>query len=293
MRPVSLRAPVAVVLAAALLTGCAQSVDPIERLGKKAAQRVRRPGPAREQPYRHWGLTTPLAPAPKPSPRSALRSAGPGLPPVVDRVRTHDRVVFLTYDYDAGAGKDPRFADMVRELRLPVSLFLTDTDTDTDSGSGTDTGAGAGVGAVAGPEQRHLARLRTAGATVQNNTLDRPPLRGLPYAAQRTRICRRQDRLGSRFGARPRLLRPSRGTYDTTTRRAAADCGISALVLWRAAVTAGALAYTEGDHHLGPGDIVLVDPAGTRGPTLRERTARLLRRIQQRGLTVGRLEDYL
>ncbi|MFD0069891.1 hypothetical protein ACFVJ9_54660, partial [Streptomyces sp. NPDC127574] len=38
--PVRLRVPVAGLLAALLLTGCAQSVDPIERLGKKAAQRV-------------------------------------------------------------------------------------------------------------------------------------------------------------------------------------------------------------------------------------------------------------
>ncbi|MHC3468351.1 hypothetical protein ACYF6T_06530 [Streptomyces sp. 7R007] len=37
------RAPAAGLLAAAvLLTGCTQSVDPIERLGRKAAQRVLR-----------------------------------------------------------------------------------------------------------------------------------------------------------------------------------------------------------------------------------------------------------
>ncbi|MER5259675.1 MULTISPECIES: hypothetical protein [unclassified Streptomyces] len=33
----------AAVLAPALLTGCAQSVDPIERLGRKAAEKVPRP----------------------------------------------------------------------------------------------------------------------------------------------------------------------------------------------------------------------------------------------------------
>ncbi|MEX1658924.1 polysaccharide deacetylase family protein, partial [Streptomyces pseudovenezuelae] len=56
---------VAAGLAAVLLTGCAQSVDPIERLGKKAAQRVGSYGPARAdgRPYRHWGLPAPL-PAP-------------------------------------------------------------------------------------------------------------------------------------------------------------------------------------------------------------------------------------
>ena len=236
MRPSRhVRVPAAVVLAAALLTGCAQSVDPIERLGKKAAQRVHPHGPAHEQPYHHWGLTAPLAPPPKPSPLPAPRSAGPGLPPVVDHVRTHDKVVFLTYDHEEGARRDPRFADLVRELRLPVTEFRTT------------------------PERHHFA--------------------GLPYATQRAEIC------GSRPRPNSRLLRPPYGTYDTTTRRAAADCGISALVLWRASTTAGTLTYARGDHHLTPGDIVQVGPADS--------AARLLRGIQGRGLTVGRLEDYL
>ncbi|MFJ9628823.1 hypothetical protein ACIQPR_03580 [Streptomyces sp. NPDC091280] len=229
------RVPVAVALAATLLTGCAQSVDPIERLGKKAAQRVHPHGPAPEQPYRHWGLTAPMAPAPKPSPGPPARSAGPGLPPVVDHVRTRDRVVFLTYDHGTGARPDPGFADMVRELRLPVTEFGT-------------------------PQ-------------------DHRPVAGLPYDAQRTRIC------GHLAHPRPRLLRPPDGTYDTTTRRAAADCGISALVLWRASTTTGTLTYARGAHRLVPGDIVRITPTGT--------TARLLRGIQERGLTVGRLEDYL
>lgn len=232
------RVPVAVALAATLLTGCAQSVDPIERLGKKAAQRVHPHGPTREQPYRHWGLTAPLAPAPKPSSHPAPRSAGPGLPPVVDRVRTHDKVVFLTYDAQ-GPGtdtrRDPRFADLVRELRLPVTVFPT------------------------APRHGHFA--------------------GLPYATQRSEICGHRPRLNSR------LLRPPYGTYDTTTRRAAADCGVSALVLWRASTTTGTLTYARGDHHLTPGDIVQVGPADS--------TARLLRGIQELGLTVGSLEDYL
>jgi hypothetical protein len=229
------RVPVAVVLAAALLTGCAQSVDPIERLGKKAAQRVHPHGPAREQPYRHWGLTAPLAPAPETLPRPAPRSAGPGLPPVVDHVRTHDKVVFLTYD--AGGGRAPR-----PEVRRPGPRTTAPRH-----------------GVPHAPDRHHFA--------------------GLPYATQRSEICGHRPRPNSR------LLRPPYGTYDTTTRRAAADCGVSALVLWRASTTTGTLTYARGDHRLTPGDIVQVGPADS--------TARLLRGIQERGLTVGRLEDYL
>jgi peptidoglycan/xylan/chitin deacetylase (PgdA/CDA1 family) len=264
----------AAVLALALLTGCAQSVDPIERLSEKAAQRVRPHEPAGqvERAYHRWGLAAPPASAPRPSRASPARPAGRGLPPVVHRVRTRDKVVFLTYD--DGAEKDPRFVDMIRELRLPVSMFLTDS--------------------VVGPGYGHFARLQTVGATIQNHTLDHPALRGLPYAGQRAEICGQQDKLHSRFGRRPHLFRPPYGTYDTTTLRAAADCGISAVVLWRASMTgSGSLTYLHGDHRLHPGDILAVDPDENTGLTLRDRTARLLRRVQRAGLTVGRLEDYV
>ncbi|WP_420864111.1 polysaccharide deacetylase family protein [Streptomyces deccanensis] len=225
-------------------------------------------------PYRRWGLDAPLAAAPQPPDRqSAPRAAAPGLLPVVDRVPTRDKVVFLTYD--DGAERDPRFVDMVRELRLPVSMFLTDS--------------------VVGPGYGHFARLRAVGATVQNHTLDHTALRGLPYAGQRAEICGQQNKLKQRFGVRPTLFRPPYGVHDTTTLRAAADCGLSAVVLWRASMQIHDLRYAVGDR-LRPGDIVL---AGFRGPdqlkgtTLTEMTTRLLRRVQEQGLTVGRLEDYL
>lgn len=283
------RGPVAVLLALTVtaLGGCAQSVDPIERLGKKAAERVR-PHDGRpdvREPYRRWGLAAPLAAAParpgrpgRSLPGSPAATAaedpapgGPARTAVVDRVPTRDPVVFLTYD--DGAERDPRFVDMVRELRLPVSMFLTDS--------------------VVGPGYGHFARLRSVGASLQNHTLDHAALRGLPYAGQRAEICGQQEKLRARFGLRPRLFRPPYGTYDTTTLRAAADCGITALVLWRASMGPADLTYTRGAHRLGPGDIIAVDPDEMLGATLRERTARLLRLVQEQGLTVGRLEDYL
>ncbi|MBW8799928.1 MAG: polysaccharide deacetylase family protein [Streptomyces sp.] len=263
------RATAAVLAAALLLSACAPSVDPIERLGRKAADRVHPHGPSGEPPYRRWGLTAPLSPAPRP-PLHPL-SLHTALPPVVDHVPTSDRVVFLTYD--DGAEKDPRFVDMVRELRLPVSMFLTDS--------------------VVGPGYGHFAGLQSVGASVQNHTLDHPAMPGLPYAGQRAEICGQQEKLKSRFGIRPRLFRPPYGIYDTTTLRAAADCGVTAVVLWRAAMTPDGVTYRTADRQLRPGDIILVGPDEALGPTLRTRTARLLRQVQASGLTVGRLEDYL
>ncbi|MFS8361331.1 polysaccharide deacetylase family protein [Streptomyces sp. CWNU-52H] len=248
------------------LGGCAQSVDPIERLGKKAAQRVRTHEPAAAaDAYRRWGLGAPLLPAPDPpARRAAVRAAGPGMPPVVDRVPTRDKVVFLTFD--DGAEKDPRFVDMVRELRLPVSLFLTDS--------------------VVGPGYAHFGRLRAVGASVQNHTLDHPYLRGMPYAGQRAEICGQQEKLKQRFGIRPRLFRPPYGEYDDDTLRAAGDCGIAAVVLWR------------DQERLRAGDILHCPEgvewvAGEGGGMARGATARMLSRIRGQGFAVARLEDYL
>ncbi|MZG12278.1 polysaccharide deacetylase family protein [Streptomyces sp. SID5914] len=193
-------------------------------------------------------------------------------PPVVDHVRTDDPVVFLTYD--DSAERDPAFAGLVRERRLPVTLFLTDT--------------------VAGPAYGDLARLRPFGASLQNHTLDHRSLRGLPYAGQRAEICGQQTKLRSRFGVRAHLFRPPHGRYDTTTLRAAADCGITALVLWRATLDAdGALTYTRGEPRLHPGDIIAVDPDHPTATNLTARTERLLKTIEEQGLRVGNLEKYL
>ncbi|MFI1725818.1 polysaccharide deacetylase family protein [Streptomyces sp. NPDC020489] len=265
------RVAVAAALAALLLTGCARTAaDPTDRPGGTGAQGVRplAGSAAGERPYARWGLRAPLAPAPRPAARPAL--AGTPLP-VLRRVPTRDKVVFLTYD--DGAEQDERFVDMVRALRLPVSMFLTDS--------------------VVGPGYGHFARLRSVGASIQNHTLDHPALRGLPYAGQRAEICGQQDKLKSRFGLRPSLLRPPYGTYDDTTLRAAADCGLAAVVLWRASMEDGDLTYPRGERRLAPGDIVSVASRGATGLTLVERTARLLCEIQGAGLTVGRLEDYV
>ncbi|MFD5158449.1 polysaccharide deacetylase family protein [Streptomyces hawaiiensis] len=199
-------------------------------------------------------------------------SAPRHLPPVVDHVPTRDPVVFLTYD--DGAERDPGFVALVRARRLPVSMFLTDS--------------------VVGPGYGHFARLRAVGASIQNHTLDHPALRGLPYAGQRAEICGQQHKLRSRFGISPRLFRPPYGTYDRATLRAAADCGITAVVLWRASLNAdGELTYTRGEPGLRAGDIVSVPSGETGSLTLTERTERLLREIGERGLRVGRLEDHL
>ncbi|WP_455772082.1 polysaccharide deacetylase family protein [Streptomyces massasporeus] len=252
-----MKRPAAALLCAVLLAGCAGGAG--ERPGAVD-------GRAQDPPRAGQGGTGPVPALPR------AEGDTRRLPPVVDHVPTREPVVFLTYD--DGAERDPRFVGLVRERRLPVSMFLTDS--------------------VVGPGYGHFARLRAVGASIQNHTLDHSALRGLPYAGQRAEICGQQHKLRSRFGISPRLFRPPYGTYDRTTLRAAADCGITAVVLWRASLnTDGELTYPRGEPGLRPGDIVSVPAGETMSPSLTERTVRLLREIKRKGLRVGRLEDHL
>ncbi|MEU9099177.1 polysaccharide deacetylase family protein [Streptomyces sp. NPDC048361] len=136
-----IRAALAGLLAAGALlgplAGCSEPtapVAPFKRLGRKAAQHaVPPPGSdARMAAARRWGLAAPLAPAPRP----ARVRGGSGVPFVVDRVPVRAKVVFLTFD--DGPVADPAFPRMIRDLRLPVALFLTGADTGTEARAGAD-----------------------------------------------------------------------------------------------------------------------------------------------------------
>ncbi|MFJ3837163.1 polysaccharide deacetylase family protein [Streptomyces sp. NPDC090054] len=274
------------------LSGCGNSVDPIERLGRKATQDGATPtaspsvGASSSPPsstrssdeaYRKWGLTAPVQYAPKPDRKPQLPKATPGKAAVVDRipVAPQDKVVFLTFD--DGAEKDPEFLKMAADLKLPISMFLTDN--------------------VASADYGHFEKLRDngSGSTVNNHTLTHPNLRTLPFAAQKKEICGQQDRLQQRFGQRPPLFRPPFGNYNDDTLRAAAECGISSVVLWRASMQINDFQYAEGSA-LHPGDIVLAHfrgPSELKGATETQMAARMLRSIQEQGYRIGRLEDWL
>ncbi|MFJ1731203.1 polysaccharide deacetylase family protein [Streptomyces sp. NPDC088254] len=224
--------------------------------------------------YRKWGLkplaAPPAPPAAKPSPSS---QAGPGVP-VVSEIPTDQKIVFLTID--DGAEKDPEFVTMMRELKIPFTMFLTDS-------------------AIRG-DYDYFKPLQEFGGGVQNHTLTHPNLRTLGAAAQKREICGQQDKLKERYGTRPRLFRPPYGNWNEDTRAAAGSCGVEAIVLWRESMQIKNMQYQRGDKKLHPGDIILAHfrgPSDLKGTTMTEMTANLLRHIQEQGYTVARLEDYL
>ncbi|MGW0748210.1 polysaccharide deacetylase family protein [Streptomyces sp. NPDC002587] len=277
------------------LTGCGDGAGTTERLGPKTKATQETPGApgasasqpapsptggagtASDEAYRKWGLKGPLEYAPKPDRKPEIPKAAPGRVPVVDRipVPAGEKTVFLTFD--DGAEKDPEFLKMAADLKLPISMFLTDS--------------------VASPDYGHFEKLRDNGSasTINNHTLTHPNLRTLSYAAQKHEICGQQERLEKRFGHRPPLFRPPFGNYNDDTLRAASECGVSSLVLWRVSMQINNFQYAEGSA-LKPGDIVLAHfrgPSELKGTTETQMTARMLQRIQEQGYRIGRLEDYL
>ncbi|QKV93207.1 polysaccharide deacetylase family protein [Streptomyces sp. NA02950] len=227
--------------------------------------------------YRLWGLDRPLdrpPPAPAAKPQLAPEEpTGEGLPPVIRRVPTTDRVVFLTID--DGIEKDPRFVEEARDLGLPFTGFLTDN--------------------VIGDHYDYFDQLQRLGNPMENHTLTHPSLAGLDYDTQRQEICGQQENVRTHLGRQPRLFRPPYGEYDETTLRAAADCGAQTVVLWRAEMEPRGLVYRSGGS-LQPGDIVLAHfrgPEQLEGKSMTDMITSLVRTIQEQGFTVARLEDYV
>ncbi|WP_424212238.1 polysaccharide deacetylase family protein [Streptomyces sp. BI20] len=291
-RPRALAAGALALAVAVLAGGCSRTTEPVERLGRQAlgpgsaspsAPPAARPSPsgpaaADADAYRRWGLAAPPRFAPAPAVKPPLPApAAPDQVPVVDRIPVPDgrRIVFLTFD--DGAEKDPAFLRMAADLKLPISMFLTDS--------------------VAGSDYGWFRALRDQGhgSVVNNHTLTHPNLRTLGAEAQKREICGQQDRLAAAFGTRPALFRPPYGNHNADTLRAAKGCGLRAAVLWRASMQIHDLQYAEGKG-LRPGDIVLAHfrgPAELKGETEVEMTRELLRRIQEQGYEIGRLEDWM
>jgi peptidoglycan/xylan/chitin deacetylase (PgdA/CDA1 family) len=137
-------------------------------------------------------------------------------------------------------------------------------------------------------DPRYFARLRDAGATIQNHTISHPNLKGRSYAAQKREICGGSDKLTELYGTRPTLFRPPFGTHDATTLKVVHDCGMKAAFYWKETTNKGKVFYQE-KHVVQPGDIILMH--------FRDRFPddflAVLDAIHKAGLTPARLEDYM
>ena len=250
-----------VAIAVAVHSRDAPTADAVATVGD---ERVSRPDPSTTS------STTTTRPDPSALPRAPVPTIG-ALPtsssgaPTVSRVPTTDRVVFVTID--DGLVQDPAVIDIVRRLRIPVTLFL--------------------VRDYAQQGQAYFQQLVDMGGLVEAHTIKHLDLKTLSASGQQAEICGPVDTLDGLFGRRPVLFRPPYGSYNSTTLSTAASCGFRYVVNWTAAANDGRIDWQAGA--MQAGDIVLFHFR----TDLAQNLQLLATMCRQQGFTVARLEDYL
>lgn len=222
-----------------------------------------RPPTTSSRPAVSTTTTTRLLPPPPPA--RVVPLPADELAPVISRVPTADRVVFLTVD--DGIVRDPAVLDHLAWHQLPFGVYLTKRYADQDPG--------------------FWRRAVAAGGTIQSHTITHRDLTRLGGAALRWEVCGTIEPYEALSGRRPTLFRPPYGLYNRAVRRLVAECGYRAVVLWKGATDDGRLALQEGA--LQPGDIILLHWR----ESLRADIDDIVAHCRREGLTIGRLEDYL
>ena len=185
---------------------------------------------------------------------------------VIHKIETTDPVVFLTID--DGYTRDPRVPDLLAEHGATATLFI--------------------VPAAVRDDPEYFARFVELGGTVNSHTVHHDHLKGLSEEDQRHEICHGAELITERLGspAGP-YFRPPYGEWDSTTVRAALSCDLNCVVLWDISVNHG-LIYMPSDT-IHPGDILILHFRADLYTDLQAVFAKL----DQLGLSVARLEDYL
>jgi peptidoglycan/xylan/chitin deacetylase (PgdA/CDA1 family) len=256
-------------VAVTLLSGCSGARP--ARVVAPAAAHATNPAPSAPAGVAleagHPSPSSPYAiPAFPPAPVPVPITLPAGAVPFLSRIPTTQPVAFLTID--DGFVKTPEAPELIAAAHIPVTLFLT-------------------VNAVR-DNPGYFRPMRQSGAVVEAHTITHADLRGKSYAFQRNEICGSADQLGQWYGRRPVLFRPPFGDKDSTTLRAAHDCGIRAVFMWKETVDKGRVRYQEG-HGVRPGDIILMHFR----PAFVADFLAALRAIHRAGLTPALLEDYI
>jgi len=223
-----------------------------------------------------------VAPKPKPKPKPVVKVAPPttissdytlppitdGMAPVVTNIQTDKKVVFLTID--DGAYKDQSVIDILATNHIKAALFLSR--------------------AFIADDPQFFDKIILQGSVVEDHTLnhDTNMYEDQTYAQQKAEICGMSDYDLAHYGKRPTLFRPPGGAYSDTMRKAAADCGMKAVVTWIAKANGGAMQYQIGDH-LRPGDIVLMHFR----PVFKDDMKAFIKAKDAAGLQTELLEDWL
>ena len=207
------------------------------------------------------------ATAPPPAPTTPIATAPPvpSIAPVVSRIDTTEKVIFL--GIDDGLTRDPAVLDFLQANRIPFTMFL-----------------------VNGPLQADPAfwlRARAIGGIIEDHTLNHPILTKLSADQMRSEICGSADAIEAATGRRPTLFRPPGGAYNDTVRAVAAQCGMYAVVLWKGSTNDSRVDFQE--NVMKPGDILLMHWR----PDLLDNLKQVVALTQAQGYKIGSLENYL
>lgn len=180
------------------------------------------------------------------------------------RIETDDPVVFITIDdgYDVnGSG-----LDLLERWRWPVTSFLLPFNSQNNV-----------------PYFQSVGRSNDIGSHTAQHTI----LKGMSIAKQKKAICDGERRLKQQFGGTTGFFRPPTGSWDENTLIAAAECGISHVLMWKVSMN-GSTMTTWGPPPQ-RGDIVLIHYVNSLDRSLK----RIAWELKKRGLRVARLSDYL
>jgi peptidoglycan/xylan/chitin deacetylase (PgdA/CDA1 family) len=196
-------------------------------------------------------------------------------PPVISRIPTDRKIVFVTID--DGLEKDPAFIQMVKDFRVPFTLFLTDAIIKNDYAYFT-------------------ALLDTGMVTIQNHTLTHRNLPSISAAQQLDEVGGQQEKLIKEYGASPYLFRPPYGNYNHATVAAVEQTsGLKGIMVWKETMQVTDMQY-QGARRLQPGDVILSHfrgPAQLSGETMVGMMTNLFKHVQQQGFTIAKLTDYI
>jgi len=189
----------------------------------------------------------------------------PKIPKSVYRIKTKDKVAFMTID--DGIYKPENALAYVQANQLPVTSFLSSW-TIKDS-------------------KKYFNRISKWGS-VQNHSATHAS-----FAKKSTdldhEICYVQKRFAKKYDWYPWMLRPPYGAAQDSqaVRKMGEKCGIQQIVMWDASVNNGKISYA--DQKLRPGSIVLMHFTNT----LKKDLKLAVKKIREAGLEPANLDDYL
>lgn len=180
------------------------------------------------------------------------------------RIDTKDPVVFITID--DGFDTNGYGLDLLEKWRWPVTSFLLPFNSRKHV-----------------PYFQNVGRINDIGTHTAKHTI----LKGLSLEKQQRAICDGEREIKQQFGYTTGIFRPPTGSWDETTLEAAANCGISTVLLWRVSMNGSTMTTWGGPPRAG--DVILIHYVRSLDKSLK----RIAWELHKQGLHVARLADYL